>query len=167
MKTYTVHSGTHRATPISLGLWIGKHSIRKTVVFDASCRYHLNGIDQLDINKLFGIGFLVGGHHKDSARFGWRWDVEVGAVEIFAYCYVSGKRAYEHLGYAAIGKKYSMGIIITDDEYLFDIDCIDDPTNYFSVVTIPFRHNKWLSYPLGVFFGGNQTAPHDIKISME
>jgi len=110
MSTYTIKQGQHRAKPLRLGLYLNKKNIAFKVLFDTSCKYHIDGEDMEDINKLFGISYVPwymvplaifssvflslfrNQHHKDSARFGWRHNDKLNRIEILAYCYVNGVR---------------------------------------------------------------------------
>ena len=63
--TYTIKAGKHRAWPFRFGLYWFKKKICFRVSFDQSCKYQLADDDQLDINKLFGVGYFPN-HHKDT-----------------------------------------------------------------------------------------------------
>jgi len=73
---YKIEKYDHHSSPIRLGFWWGRDRFRWAVTFTESCRYDLKTADQLDVNKLCGIGYLPG-HHKESARFGWRYNKEM------------------------------------------------------------------------------------------
>jgi hypothetical protein len=164
--TLRIHKGNHRATGWlwRLRLWIGKKTIRKQVIFDFSCKYELPGNDQYDTNKLFGIGYLWS-HHKDSARVGWRWDIDLNRFIISAYCYINGDRQIHELGEVLANKPYVIEIAITDSMYIFKITKENSATVGGAI--IDHYHRKKFSFPLGLYFGGNKPAPHDMKIQIK
>jgi hypothetical protein len=147
----------------ALPKWVGDNTVMKRqFMFDESCLYDLHSEDQLDINKLFG--FSIGWHHHTSFRFGWRPNIE-NKIEIFCYEYQDGIRQKPiklcevdinkwirfQLTYSSTGIiKYF--ISYGNDFYWF----YDSPVN--------IRKKTGLGYTLGLYFGGNQKAPHDIII---
>lgn len=156
--TIKIKKGKHRGR-IKLGIWWEKSLIRKEVRFNSNCVYNLNSADQEDTNKLFGIGYLWS-PHTDSARFGWLY--KDGQIQINAYLYISGRRVIEKIcsvplqvsfiytmtiggGFYSLMVQEVSGVILGRKDYLF-------------------THNNKIAYPMGVYFGGNQPAPHDMTI---
>jgi hypothetical protein len=137
----------------------GEKTISKVLSFSESCRYDLKSEDQLDVNKLFGIGYLPS-HHQFSCRFGWRYDLTNEKMEILAYWYDSGKRYFEHLCWLEIGQRRAVFTIKATKEkhYL----SVETDGNAFTK-TLDFGI-KMIGYELKPFFGGNQAAPHDMII---
>jgi hypothetical protein len=158
---FRIPAGKHRARPLRLGLWWNKTSITCDVQFTETCRYDLGNTDQYDINKLIGIGYLPG-HHKDSARFGWRYWADRNQIELWAYCYVNGQREIKQICFCEIGKIYRIQLRLLRGAYFFI--CLAE--NFNETVDVPFTHSKKLGYRLGTYFGGNQKAPHEIKIQL-
>jgi hypothetical protein len=171
LQTFTIKKDKHRPNPWQrikqFAIWRNKKSMERIILFDITAKYELPIADQDDVNKLFGIGYLPGGHHKDSVRFGWNWNNETGRVRLFSYCYVNGER-----------KIYELCEVINYHAWLLSIDVIGDvysltvrdALNTYYVVggcDVPFTHKKKLSYALGLFFGGNNAAPHDVNIKMK
>jgi len=163
--TFRIPAGKHRARPWRFGLWFDKNSFAWKVKFTESCRYDLQSQDQFDTNKLIGIGYLPG-HHKESARFGWRYDTVAGLIALDAYCYVRGQRVIKHIAWCEIGKEYRLRLKVLDTSYYFDV-YEPDAVKANGIVTVEHFHEKKLKYRLGVFFGGNKVAPHEIKIELE
>lgn len=130
------------------------------VIFDESARYTLPAADQADINKLFGFADCNSNHHENSARFGWRWNNE--QLEILAYNYGNGKRTFTYLTSFKLNTSYRMKIELVDDKYRFSIDGMMDSRDFQRGQVC----NKGLHYLLFPYFGGNQPAPHDIRIYM-
>jgi len=153
--TYVIPAGSHYSSQSSYKSF--QDSVLKfTVRFDSSAIYtNVEASNQGDINKLYGFG-EEGSHHENSARFGWNW--ENRKLNLYAYCYVAGERHSILMGEAVIGNEYNCTIRLSGDSYVF----------YFNNIThsIPRTlHTKvatgYLLYP---YFGGDETAPHEITI---
>lgn len=165
--THTIHKNNHRSFPPIIGLHC-KQWMERDVVFDSSAAYELPATDQDDVNKLFGFGYINGGHHQDSARFGWNYNTITGRVRIFAYCYVNGERMIEQICEVPLYKKIRCLIsIYQNSRYVFTVH--DGYNNWHQIgipAEIPFTHNKKWRYKLGCYFGGNNPAPHQITIKI-
>jgi len=165
---FRIPAGRHRARPLRFGIWWNRKALSWNVKFTESCRYDLQSDDQYDTNKLCGIGFIPGFHHKDSARFGWRYWNEKGWIELSAYCYVNGKRIIQHIAFCEIGKTYRIELTKLSTMYFFS--CNEPRENGFTTIgttEIAYNHKKKMGYRLGIFFGGNQPAPHDMEIQLD
>lgn len=132
------------------------------VIFDSSVIYiSQNTGNQGDINKLFGFADCNDHHHNNSARFGWRWNPDSVAVEILAYYYVNAVRKNKFLMTVQPGEEHTYVIHYHDDGYAFKID------NKIDVIVergdVCSRGEYYLLYP---YFGGDETAPHDVRIFM-
>lgn len=162
---FRIPRGRHRARPFRFGFWWRRNSFAWVVKFDDSCWYELQGPDQLDTNKLIGIGYLPG-HHIDSARFGWRYDIAKGQVEILAYCYVKGQRIIQSVCFCEVGKEYVLQLKILSNSYYLAAHQRGRASSIGSTFVNHYHHKRF-KYRLGVFFGGNQVAPHDISIELK
>lgn len=160
--TYTIPKGKHRAWPFRFGLFLSKKKIRYRVAFDHSCKYILPGNDQQDINKLFGIGYFPS-HHKESARFGWRWNAEKNKIEVFAYCYVNGQRITGRFTDIPLHQSFVFELSVLKEVYVFTVY----KESFETICQVQYKHKRKWSFPLGVYFGGNQTAPHKITIELK
>jgi hypothetical protein len=112
--------------------------------------------NQYDINKLFGFSDNDADHHNYSARFGWRWDNN--ALRLFGYVYNNKVISKSEIMVIKIGTLYQCSIRVTADKYLFTVD--------EKTVLIP-RSSTTITgsgYKLYPYFGGDETAPHDIHI---
>lgn len=163
--TFRIPRGRHRARPLRFGFWWGRKSFTWTVKFTESCRYDLGNEDQDDTNKLIGIGYLPG-HHKDSARFGWRYDTKTEHVEILSYCYVNGRREIQQICYCAIGQEYDLHLKVLSTCYYLAVHDKNDPLS-IRFAWVNHTHSKKFMYRLGVFFGGQARAPHEISIELK
>lgn len=162
-KTHTIKKGFHR--PLSLipacikGMSRKPYQeYRKTIRFTPSCRYLLSKEDQTDWNKLFGFCFGIRGVHRDSARFAWRYNFDHDTIEIAAYKYVDGFRTWNKIKEIHVGKEHTFEITRQADGLVaFYIDGIFLHYDYID-------QNDKTAYGCGLYFGGNNRAPHDIEI---
>lgn len=162
MKAYIIKAGEHfSAHPIKP--YLGKTSFTVTVNFDESCRYNLDSIDQLDVNKLFGISF--GNHEDNSIRLGWAYNLDTLKMDIFTYTYEDGARKINKIGSCNL----SVDIVIK-----LKLDFSGGTYQTTSLISIPEEQVFTYKYPalrmgyyLYPYFGGNNPAPHDMIIYME
>ena len=154
---YTIPKGKHRGRPINLGLWYNMRRLHRVVCF-LSHQESIPGEDAYDTSKLFGIGYLWS-HKKDSARFGFVYNIHTRRYEIYAYVYASGERIIKHLADCEVGNYYQMTLIVMDDRYLFTVYGQGS-------AEVRHKHKKKWSYPLNIYFGGQQTAPNELKIEL-
>jgi hypothetical protein len=162
----SIPQGQHHAWPPIIGLHL-KPWMERDIVFDSSAAYDLGNNDNDDVNKLFGFGYINGGHHTDSARFGWNYNKENGRVRLFAYCYVNGTRIIHEICQVPIHKKYRLLINISPSkQYLFTVHDGYNDWHQVGFADIAFTHDKEWRYKLGCYFGGNNPAPHDITIKV-
>lgn len=162
---FRIPRGRHRAHPLRFGFWSGRKSFTWTVKFTESCRYDLQGDDHLDTNKLIGIGYLPG-HHKDSARFGWRYDISTEQVEILAYCYVNGRREIQHICHCMVGQRYDLHLKILSTCYYLAVHYTADVRS-IGHAWVNHTHEKKFMYRLGTWFGGQSRAQHDTDIELK
>jgi hypothetical protein len=153
--TYVIPAGAHFSNQSSFKSFQDS-ILHFTVRFDSSAIYtNKDASNQGDINKLYGFG-EDGGHHENSARFGWNW--ENRKLNLYAYSYVEGERHSVFLGNAVIDKEYSCTIRLTADAYVFHFN---NNTRSISRALNSKIASGYLLYP---YFGGDETAPHEIRI---
>ena len=125
--------------------------------FDSTAIYaNVISDNQLDINKLYGFADNNSTHQQFSARFGWRWSDN--ALRLFAYVYNDGIRSSKELGIVSIGAENNCGIKINSKSYVFLLNGKVDSLPRTSTAT------KAIGYKLYPYFGGDETAPHNIYI---
>lgn len=168
--------GHHFCTPFPWPLFYtiehGRNYITEGYfTFDDSIRYNI-GVDQTDVNKLFGYSW--GCHHKNSDRIGFRYNPFLDNVEIVLYSYVNGKRMpTTHIANIEIGKKVKIGLHIklgswaTVSKYgisrYINVTVDEDVT-----LTKEYEcEDASFGYTLGGYFGGNRRAPHKITINQK
>jgi hypothetical protein len=127
------------------------------VKFDSSAIYQTVAADnQYDVNKLYGFSDNNDEHHHFSARFGWRWSD--GALRLFGYIYNNGVMSFEELGIISIGTENACAIKITAANYVFSLNNTTKSMPRASTTATA------VGYQLYPYFGGDETAPHDITI---
>lgn len=131
--------------------------LRFKVKFDSSAIYTTKNPDnQFDINKLYGFADNDAHHHQYSARIGWRWND--GQLRLFAYVYNNAIVSYEELVVVSIGTEHNCSINVTAGSYIFSVNGVSK--------TVPRKSTTLTAkgYKLFPYFGGDETAPHDISI---
>jgi hypothetical protein len=158
-SVFRIDSGDHSSSN-SLE-WTRKDIVTFDVVFDSTAIYTtVDPINQYDVNKLFGVS--DGGLHvRNSARFGWRW--LNGKLELMAFTHLNGLFHFEKVCDLEIGKQYTCSVSLGDD---YTFTCIDGSNPV--IVHMERWHNVSGSrYYLWPYFGGDETAPHDITIKIK
>jgi len=158
--TFTIDKGKHLSNPLYVRSGDFK-SFECEVEFTESCKYKLNAEDQSDQNKLFGFGFdnkIPNNNpaHDNSIR--WTWTYIGGEnIQLIPYWYENKVRkfGFEYKKIVKIGQKVNLGIYVKDTYILV---CNGEQ------ISIPYdklKTNVWILTP---YFGGNNTAPNNIKI---
>jgi hypothetical protein len=122
-----------------------------TAIYETATRENQN-----DINKLYGFSDNNAMHHEFSARFGWRWSNN--ALRLFGYVYNDSIRSSAEIGVIRPGTEYDCKIKVAGNQYIFSVDN--------KTLAMP-RTSPTVSasgYKLLPYFGGDETAPHDINI---
>jgi hypothetical protein len=155
---YTIKQGRHYADRNAYKK-VSANQLRFAVTFDSSAIYTTTDPgNQGDINKLYGLSDCGSDHHTNSARFGWRW--YGGKLELHAYSYINQERKSAYIGDIALGKATVCEIKLEDDKYVFTADGRS--------VSLPRLCNgAGEGYQLYPYFGGDETAPHDVKITIQ
>src|SRR5579875_284418 len=153
---YVINQGQHDCNQNAYKI-IETSQLKFVVRFDSSAIYQTASLEnQYDINKLYGFSDNNADHHQFSARFGWRWSD--GALRLFAYIYNNGVMSNKELGTVAIGIENNCSIQVTATTYVFTLN--GQTTEMPRLSTTP-KAKGYLLYP---YFGGNETAPHNVHI---
>ena len=155
---YIIPKGAHASSNSGFKM-VNTQKLRFEVTFDSSAVYtSAKPENQLDINKLYGLSDCATHHQVNSARFGWRWNSN--KLELHAYTYQGGSRRSEFIAVAALGKPLVCELSLEDGKYTFRAG--------ESQVVLPRACNgKTDAYQLYPYFGGDEVAPHDIRISIK
>ena len=153
---YLIAAGQHYANqngyqPVNIS------TLSFTVRFDSSALYHsVETVNQEDINKLYGFADNNANHEQYSARIGWNW--ARNALRLYAYVYNAGVRSSQEIGTISIGAEHSCSIKVVANQYQFTVDKLSISMPRSSQTT------EGAGYRLFPYFGGDETAPHDIHI---
>ncbi len=155
---FTIPKGSHYADRSSLKKVQTAH-LRFAVTFDSTAIYStIDPSNQGDINKLYGLSDCGNDHHTNSARFGWRW--YKNRLELHAYAYTNKVRKSAYVGAVTLGKATVCEISLEGEQYVFTMDG--------KTVALPRACNgAGEGYQLYPYFGGDETAPHNISIDIQ
>ena len=162
-RVYTIDKGNHYSDgPIDklFGNNNRADSWEWEVIFEQSCIYSesdlFNPSNYLDVNKLIGFSDCDRHHSQYSCRVGWRASGD--SIELLIY-----KRDDNNIGFKSLKKVYPDQIVnvtldFKDTTYISCIDGICD------TLVRPCPNWSGRKYSLFPFFGGQETAPHKMKI---
>ena len=127
--------------------------------FDSSAIYtSVEKANQEDVNKLTGFSDCGTDHQQNSARIGWSWNGS--QVVLYAYAYVNKLRYIKTLGEVNINQSFSCSIQARNNNYYFEADGHIDSIPRYCAGDLNYR------YKLFPYFGGDESAPQEIRISM-
>jgi hypothetical protein len=182
-KTYTMESGHHSSEPVRARLHAGffPRSWSWDVMFDDSAEYDFDSVDQLDINKLVGVS--VWSHLANSFRFGWRWSAAKAAVEVLPFVTIRGvdnRLTSAPLATVRPGEVLNLRVEICRSSATLSASAVDrqpvvatiagqhGPRNQgLAVFVYPRKWGPLVGYHLHPYFGGNRTAPHDVRLRIK
>ena len=155
--TYLIEQGQHFCTPNPY-VTTAESQLNFIAVFDSSCIYMTTDPDdQDDINKLFGFSDCNTQHLENSARIGWRWSKD--SLRLFGFVHNNGNMIYKEITTAAIKENINCNITCEESSYRFTVNG--------KSITIPRGcHGNSSKYKLYPYFGGNETAPHNVIIKL-
>ena len=156
--TYIIQKGNHYSDQSVLQL-MNKPAITADVTFDSSAIYKsVDPVNQADVNKLMGFSDCGSEHQQNSARLGWSWNGT--ALILYAYAYVNSVRVIKTLGPVPLEKPITCSVKAKANYYYFSALSYTD--------SIPRHCAGYVEsgYKLYPYFGGDETAPHDIRIKI-
>jgi hypothetical protein len=158
-KLYVIAQGAHETTDPFVYQTI--QTLTFKAKFDSSAIYKtVDSTNQFDTNKLYGFSDCGTFHQTNSARFGWRW--VNGNLEIMAYCYINGIRPEAVcVDTVALNAVNTYKLEFKSDRYIFSVNDSN------RVEVLKSCNYSGLRYKLYPYFGGNEVAPHEIKIWIE
>jgi len=155
---YLIKKGKHYSNWFTFPLFTFRKSIKFQFKIEKESHYELIGEDKWDWNKMFGLS-NDWNHHTSSARICWR-AVDENHYEVCLYCYDDGIRQISDPIKLQYGLTYGARIIISRNYFYL----------YFKDTFLTLARRKSSLFPMKLilkpFFGGNQTAPKDIKVSI-
>jgi hypothetical protein len=165
-RVYTIDRGNHYSDgPIDklFGNDNKADSWEWEVIFESSCIYSesdlLNPSNYLDVNKLIGFSDCDRHHSQYSCRVGWRASGD--SIELLIY-----KRDDNDIEFKSLKKVYPDQIVNVTLDFKDTIytSCID---GICDTLVRPCPDWSGRKYSLFPFFGGQETAPHKMKIRIK
>lgn len=143
----------------------------KTVSYDirfrSGCAYNLDSPKQRDWNKLFGLCFGFLGVHKESVRFGWRYNEAKGLIEICTIVYHNGKPVREYIENCDMTVNDICRFTITADRHNDNTVWCSFTVNGTTVRTVCMGEPPKPYFGCGLYFGGTSRAPHRMQVEMK
>lgn len=172
-KTYTIEAGEHFSSPSYFEIYTAKTRIDSgCIMLDSSMIYDLESTDQLDFNKFRGFRFGAGtvdGVPKKTAQVGWRWNTKDSCFEVGPY--------YNNHPTKLIDYPDSNFILcFKPGEIVHFVRRYDRPSgeafihiwnDSTLIVSHRFMGHYNLYYSTGFYFGGNNSAPHTMKMKIK
>jgi len=164
---YTHKKRDHSSSPFTPKPWIKK--VQGSFSFTTTAKYQtIDPINQADWNKLCGISFNPLKPNQDAIMIAWRYNTVTGYIEIAPYFNAGGAIINPDTNY----KKEIINIIPFETiEFWIDfwgINYKEIDSNVWHQVPVPrtVRTNKWTSFFIQPWFGGDEPAPQDIDINL-
>ena len=140
------------------------YSIGYQVKFDESCKYNIPSEDQYDWNKLFGFCFGVFGIHKNSIRFGWRYNPKNDQIEIARIVYFNGQHIMTRMCGINVNEKHLFNISYQIEDNKIVARFRINNRIYEEFYPVP---SACMRFGCGLYFGGNQKAPNTMYVEMD
>ena len=157
-RTYTIKCGKHKSR--SKIKTTRTDELKFQAIFDSSAIYtSADPINQYDINKLYGLSDCGSSHLDCSIRFGWRWYND--SLEILWFKHVDGKFTFDKIKTIDIDQIVDFSIKFDHQKYHMSVD------NDTVSIDRPCSNGSVRKYYLWPYFGGDETAPHDITIKIK
>lgn len=131
--------------------------IRATVTFDSSAVYNSqDAVNQDDVNKLIGFSDCNTNHQENSARLGWSWNGK--KIAVYAYAYSNKTRIIKTLGTVDVNQSFPCSVTAGAGYYYFKVN------NHTDSIARLCTGQSGYRYKLFPYFGGDEVAPHDVRI---
>ena len=155
---YIIKKGKHYSNWFRFPFFTTRRSIKFQFKIDSSSHYEFNDEDKFDWNKLFGLSNSWN-HQTSSARIAWR-AFDEKQYEICLYTYDNGIREMSKSIKLDYDTFYGARIIVSRHNFYL---LFRDTSLIVAKRTMKLFPIKLVLKP---FFGGNKTAPTDIKIKI-
>ena len=162
---FKVKSGHHKSDHDFVALpHLGRHvdrALRFRVSFADDAAYTTSApSNQSDWNKLMGL--TTDRIHKNSIRIGWRWNPASSRVELGFYGYLNGRRFMQQLTDVPRGQPIDCELRMSNQGLTARAGGATHTESGSLGVSLPLT---WVLH--SVYFGGDETAPHDIQVSVQ
>lgn len=157
----TIKKGDHKSSPIDTKVLTGDCHLEADFKFTEGSRYFLNDIDSLDWNKLFGFKLDYNNVPNHSAMVGWRYSKWNNTWEVCPYFNNDGIVFPDTNEILTVSEKeiIKCEAILQSDKAIIKISA-----NGQSITKTQILKKGVVYTSVGVWFGGNKTAPNDIIV---
>lgn len=164
-RSFVIRAGDHDSSPGGVKAMRTQTELDRWVTFRAY--FHADAayattdpVNQWDWNKLMGLSAVD--IHEDSIRLGWRYDPEADAIDLGFYGYRDGVRISEELTSVPLETWFEARLEMTEDHLYASVDGFaHEITPGPSGAAV---RTTWVV--ASAYFGGDETAPHDIHIDV-
>ena len=167
-EIYTIKQGNHYASGINFKLHSGLEKLSFSITPDENCLYDLGNNNNMDINKVFGVTWGLD-PDNNSFRIGWNCYKQNGLIQYHYYIHNHGVRI------PGPTDPYDKTLLFespAEVEQKFEISFYKN-TNLIQIYSHWNNQFKTTNFNFGgvsccgrynfPFFGGDQTAPHDMS----
>lgn len=159
-KLFIIPEGQHSSTNAAFRGFNG-NKLTFQAKFNQTAIYStVDPANQADINKLMGFSACGSFHHENSARFGWRW--HNNSLEILAYTYINEVRIHKFITTVPLNEFVDYEIKQKKNGYIFKVG--DTATEIMDALNDCSERANYILWP---YFGGNETAPHNVEIYIQ
>jgi hypothetical protein len=120
-----------------------------------------NPANQSDANKVMGIS--VGRIHEDSIRLGWTWDPKANKVQLRFYAYYNAQRQITDLIQVPLDQWVDVEIKMNDS----GMSVRAGSAFVEKQVPLGWKGLTTTAILRTAYFGGDETAPHDIIVKVK
>ena len=132
--------------------------------FDSDVPYLTSAAsDQMDWCKLMGL--TTNRIHETSIRLGWRWNPATKLVELGFYGYVEGNRIDQQLAAVPLSQWADVTLHMDNNGLSVTVNGNTKTVQQSLGFSSWIPTTSWVL--LTAYFGGNETAPHDIHIDVQ
>ena len=157
--TATVPAGQHESNFPLIKQGTENHFIP---VFNESAIYEIEGENQWDWNKLYGLMPKADDVHKNSARWVWRWNPNLQQIDYGVYTYVNGERIMEYAFSLPIDYQVELYVGYDKRNKIWKYESLDPW--FQSYVHCPRFDTKNMWW-LGLYIGGNSVLDKDCSVT--
>jgi hypothetical protein len=164
--SFEIREGKHDSNPAGLKKMQVESEVDRLLTFQAffhsdAAYLTTDPVNQHDWNKLMGITAVD--IHGNSIRTGWRYEPSTDQIELGFYGYRDGVRVSQQLTEVDLEEWVDVTLEFTEDRYYAEVN------GHAHEVAGPsdpglFDRTTWVLRT--AYFGGDETAPHDIHIDV-
>lgn len=161
-RVFTIPKGQHDSKGHFISLK-AHNRIKFKAVFDSSAVYPTQSVETRGINKLYGFSDCKElSHMEESARFGWEW--YNNQLEISAFVHKDGAFKFKFITAVPLNEKVDYTVDSSGNQYTFTVQAPNQAPVSVTMDRGCEDDGHFGDYRVWPYFGGKETAPHEIKI---